>query len=359
MKHKLPVMLILITIITCKAVDLGKAEKLERALKEQEIKIIKETKKSKTKVIIAEAKLKTAKEATEEALKTIILSATEIKEAQETSEKSNKEKEDAKNEKAQIEREKLEIKNNTKQLEVQLKEKWNQQQTQFEFDKAKLELKRKTKDIEKLLIIYDNDYGIEPSDQFGMHDKNSNNKAFDILYQGLNPYHHADNKKSREKIYLVFEYKDIYIQSLGEILNKIAKDSYLPPDQAKQKTLKQEQANTLLNEIIENIHEYFTHYFEGAFKILSDQQNRIDMLNLSDLKTLLNKLDELQKIKDTCKMYAETIYNDFKNDKDQIRTEGFKELEEYITNHEYRKIFKDTIEQIKTLNTQISNIIYK
>ncbi|ANF34355.1 hypothetical protein A7978_04405 (plasmid) [Borrelia turicatae] len=358
MKHKLPVMLISMTIITCKA-DLGKTEKLERALKEQEIKIVKETKKIKTKAIIAEAKLKTAKKATEKALKTVILSATSIKEAQETSEKSNREKEDAKNEKAQIEREKLKIENEAKQLEVQLKEKWNQQQTQFKIDEAKLELKRKTKDIERLLIIYDNDYGIEPSDQFGMHDSNSNNKAFDVLHQGLKPYHHADNKKVREKIYLVFEYKDIYIQSLGEILNKIAKVSYLPPDQAKQKTLEQEQANALLNEIIENIHEYFAHYFEGAFKILSDKQNSIDALNLSDLRTLLNKLNELQKIKDTCKMYAETIYNDFKNDKGKIRTGGIKELGEYITNHEYKKIFKDAIEQIKTLDTQISNITYK
>lgn len=58
-------------------------------------------------------------------------------------------------------------------------------------------------------------------------------------------------------------------------------------------------------------------------------------------------------------MYATKIYNDFQNDKNKIRTGGIKKIEEYITNNAYRNKFKEAIEQIKTLITQINNIIYK
>ncbi|AHH11169.1 hypothetical protein bcCo53_001127 (plasmid) [Borrelia coriaceae] len=342
MKHKLLATLILITLIaTCKT-DLSKTVELKKSLIEQEIEIIEATKKTKTEATHTEDEI--AKATTEKALERIMSSATAIKE-----EKSKRD---------QIERKRIEEK--AKQLEVEYQKKWAQNQTQLEINKIKIAIRQQTQDAERLLIIKDNDYWNEPSDQFGMHDNNFLNKAFDILKKDLKPYHHDDNKKIREKIYLAFEYKDSYIRALGEILNKIAQDYESPKfNQANDKTSTKPQAKPLLQEIIENINEHSHHYFEIAFKISDEKQNKIDSLNLSDLKILASKFSELQKIRNTCKIYAKIIYNDFKNNKDEIRTGSIDKLEEYITNNSYRKKFKDTIEQIKILATQIDNIIYK
>ncbi|AHH13050.1 Putative membrane spanning protein (plasmid) [Borrelia hermsii YBT] len=351
--------IIIITTLTCKA-NLDKAVEIEKILKEAEIETVVATKAATKTAATAAAKAATARTATEKALEEIVVSSAEaIKEAEKAIKEAEKQKEVAQNEKERTEKEKLIIENKTKQFEAQIEKARKQDLTQIKLMQAKLELGHKIQDTARLLMKYDNDYWIEPPDQFGLHDSTSNNKAFDVLKQGPNPYYHSDNKETRKKIYLVFEYQDTYIKSLGEILNKIAKDSYLPPDQAKQKTSAHDQANDLLQEIINKIHEHFDHYFNNAFRIPSNQQNKIDSLELSGLQELLKKFEALQKIRHTCKMYATKIYNDFQNDKNKIRTGGIKKIEEYITNNAYRNKFKGAIEQIKTLITQINNIVYK
>ncbi|WP_024653777.1 CRASP family complement regulator-acquiring lipoprotein [Borrelia persica] len=350
MRYRLLIILTFFAIITltCK-VNVAKLATLEQKLKEIELATVKQTQESQTETIRMAIQEKIANQTTATLLNKIQSSIKEKK--QQTQDLIQKEQDLKK-----------EIEDITKQDEEQSQ----QTQSKIELDQAKIALKQKIQDIQKLLIIHKNNYYNEPINQFGMHDnehynKNNLNKAFDVIETQNLPYSHPQNKKNRNKIYLIFEYNNTHIESLGKILNKITKDTFikhtLKPNTKLQTSSKDERIQKIIQNIIHNINEYFNLYFNNAFNISEENQKKLNSLTINDIQTLNNIFDERKTIGNTCKEYASKIYNDFQNDEGMIKTGDIEKLIDYIKNNEYNTKFTNQFKKLEKLITQIKNII--
>ncbi|ETZ17869.1 putative membrane spanning protein [Borrelia duttonii CR2A] len=350
MSHKIPIIFILIavTILTCKA-NFERVAKLEQALREIELQTIEQTIKNKVEVSEISGQQKSTAVKTNVILDKIdSLAISTISKLKELTQKEQ----DLKTQKEDLTKEK-------KRIEEQAKQNLQQRQQQVELEEAKIELKQKIQDIQKSLILYKNNYYNEPVDQFGMHDSNNHRYAFDLAETLYLKYSDQKSQEYRHKIYLLFDYNDAYIRSLGEFLNKMAQnivlESEFPSKMSLQFVSQNEEVKNLLQKILSNIDQYFELYFHTAFDISENQQAEIDFLTLDDIKTLNNIFDERRKINDYCKMFVKKIYEDFQDDKDEIRTGEITKLMEYIKKIMYDQKFLDIFQSLKMLIGKVEN----
>ncbi|UPA13943.1 virulence associated lipoprotein [Borrelia turicatae] len=193
--------------------------------------------------------------------------------------------------------------------------------------------------------------------QYGM---KGANQAFGIIQMApgvyWNPYNngYTENKQSRSKIYLAFEYNENLIRALGEVLNKLAASANNFYISSK---LKSNKYNNLLQEIADEIGEYAHNYFEVAFAELIKKVNKLNILLPNQLQELDQKFDKLTAERQIHIKDAKTIYNDFNNDKDQIKTNAAK-LKDYI-NQNYKQKFLTSFAKIETLANEIKEILDK
>ncbi|WP_330730226.1 virulence associated lipoprotein [Borrelia turicatae] len=193
--------------------------------------------------------------------------------------------------------------------------------------------------------------------QYGM---KNNNQAFGVMQDTLNnyklniKYSYSKNKQSRSKIYLAFEYNENLIRNLGEVLNKLAASANNFYTSSK---LKSNEYDNLLQEIADEIKEYTHNYFEVAFAELIKKVNKLNILSPNQLQELDQKFDKLTAERQIHIKDAKTIYNDFNNDKDQIKSNAAN-LKDYI-NQNYKQKFLTSFAKIKTLANEIKEILDK
>ncbi|WP_024654733.1 virulence associated lipoprotein [Borrelia hispanica] len=350
MNHKLPIIFILISVVTltCKA-NLERVAKLEQALREIELQTIEQTRKSTVEVSEISGQKKIIAVTTNIILDKIdSLTINTMRKVEELAKKEQ----DLKTQKEDVREEK-------KRIEEQAKQNLRQRQQQVEFEEAKIELKQKIQDIQKSLILYKNNYYNEPIDQFGMHDIDNHRYAFDFAETLYAKYSDQKSQENRHKIYLLFEYNDTYIRSLGEFLNKMAQNivlkSEFPSKMSLQFMSQNEEVKALLQEILSRIDQYFELYFHTAFDISENEQEEIDFLTLDDIKRLNNIFDERKKINDYCKIFVKEIYKDFQDDKDEIRTGEITKLMEYIKKIMYDQKFLDIFKNLEMFVAQFEN----
>ncbi|UPA12604.1 virulence associated lipoprotein [Borrelia venezuelensis] len=193
--------------------------------------------------------------------------------------------------------------------------------------------------------------------QYGM---KGDNQAFGIIQTAPGIYwdpcnnNDTDNKQVRSKIYLAFEYNENLIRALGAVLNKLAASAN---NRDINRHLRLNEYNNLLQEIADGIGEYAHNYFEVAFAELIKKVNKLNILSPNQLQELDQKFDKLTAERQIHIKDAKTIYNDFKNDKDQIKSNAAN-LKDYI-NQNYKQKFLTSFATIKTLANEIKEILDK
>ncbi|WP_434757061.1 virulence associated lipoprotein (plasmid) [Borrelia puertoricensis] len=215
-------------------------------------------------------------------------------------------------------------------------------------------LKNKTTRAKYTLKIHKNDIWRENNDPYGM---NEQGQAFHVAKNSDNDeiYSSDRNKTARKLIYLAFEHRLPAITNFGKILNKLAESADTNTNHAPNEYDIKTEYNIFIENILSEAKKYAHNYFEFALIPLYEKQDKLSSLSLETLNNLKDKFDELQKIRDTCKMYAETIYNDFKNDKDQIKSNAAK-LKNYISQN-YKQKFLNSFAKTETLANEIKEIL--
>lgn len=218
-------------------------------------------------------------------------------------------------------------------------------------------LKSKTTRAKYTLKIHKNDIWTENNDLYGI---NEQGQTFYVAKNSDNGeiYSSDRNKAARKLIYLAFEHRLPAITNFGKILNKLAESADTNINHAPNEYDIKTEYNILIENILAEAKKYAHNYFEVALIPLYEKKDKLNSLSLETLSELKDKFDELQKIRDTCKMYAETVYNDFKNDKDKIRTSSTN-LRNYINKNNYKHKFKDLIKKTEEPAYKISQILNK
>ncbi|AHH11168.1 virulence associated lipoprotein [Borrelia coriaceae] len=222
-------------------------------------------------------------------------------------------------------------------------------------------LKSKTIMAKYTLKIHKNDMWIENMEKSELYGMNTQSSAFHVAKNRDNNEVYATdtNKNARKQIYLALEHRISTITNFNEILNKLAEGADSNVNYAQNEHDIKTEYNTLIENILAEARKYAHNYFERALIPLYDKQDKLNSLSLDDLRELKDKFDELQKIRDTCKTYAETIYNDFKNDKDKIRTGVVLHLRNYINKNHYKYKFKALFKETEKPAYYISQILNK
>ncbi|UPA11216.1 hypothetical protein bpSLO_001062 (plasmid) [Borrelia parkeri] len=229
-------------------------------------------------------------------------------------------------------------------------------------------LKLRAQKHEKMLYAYthydwiedgDEEHRLDPEGyggtQYGM---KGHNKVFGMIYEKPKDYENSvkysylENKPARSKIYLAFEYNENLIRNLGEVLNKLAASA---TESTSPSQFNLNEYNHLLQEIADEIKEYTHNYFEVAFAELIKKVNKLNILSPNQLQELDQKFDKLTAERQIHIKDAETIYNDFKNDKDQIKSNAAN-LKDYI-NQNYKQKFLTSFATIETLANEIKEIL--
>ncbi len=219
-------------------------------------------------------------------------------------------------------------------------------------------LKSKITKAKYTLKIHKNDAWIEDND---IYEINAQGQAFHIAKNSDTGEIYASdrNKTARKQIYLALEHRRSVITNFGEILSKLAEGANTNVNYAPNEHDLQTEYNILIENILTEAKKYAHNYFEIALIPLHDKQDKLNSLSLDDLQNLKDKFDELQKIRDTCKMYAETIYNDFQNDQDHIKDGAAANLRNYINQNNYKNKFKELVKKTEETAYQINQILNK
>ncbi|WP_024654734.1 virulence associated lipoprotein [Borrelia hispanica] len=200
-----------------------------------------------------------------------------------------------------------------------------------------------------------NDDWIEDHVLYGV----DNQQVFKIAkdYYNGEVYASRNNRSSRKLIYLALEYRRFAIINFEIILNKLAEKANANITYKQNEYDVNTEYNILIEDILTSFKKYAHNYFEIALIPLSQKQNNLYYLSLKDLQQLKDKFDELQKIRDAGKIYLMTIYNDFQNNKDNIKDGDATYLKNYINNMKYKYKFQKLANKAEELAYQISQIL--
>ncbi|ETZ17868.1 putative membrane spanning protein [Borrelia duttonii CR2A] len=200
-----------------------------------------------------------------------------------------------------------------------------------------------------------NDDWIEDHVLYGV-DKQQVFKIAKDYYNG-EVYASRNNRSSRKLIYLALEYRRLAIINFEIILNKLAEKANINITYKQNEYDVNTEYNVLIEDILTSFKKYAHNYFEIALIPLSQKQKDLYYLSLKDLQRLKDKFDELHKIRDAGKVYVMTIYNDFQNNKDNIKDGDAIHLKNYINNMKYKYKFKKLADKAEELSYQISQIL--
>ncbi|AFI31719.1 virulence associated lipoprotein [Borrelia crocidurae] len=186
-----------------------------------------------------------------------------------------------------------------------------------------------------------------------------NQQVFKIAkdYYNGEVYASHNNRSSRKLIYLALEYRRLAIINFEIILNKLAEKANIKTTYKQNEYDVNTEYNVLIEDILTSFKKYAHNYFEIALIPLSQKQKDLYYLSLKDLQLLKDKFDELQKIRDTGKIYVVAIYNDFQNNKDNIKDGDAVHLKNYINGMRYKYKFKKLANKAEELAYQISQIL--
>ncbi|AHH07460.1 Putative membrane spanning protein (plasmid) [Borrelia crocidurae DOU] len=200
-----------------------------------------------------------------------------------------------------------------------------------------------------------NDDWIEDHVLYGV----DNQQVFKIAkdYYNGEVYASRNNRSSRKLIYLALEYRRLAIINFEIILNKLAEKANIKTTYKQNEYDVNTEYNVLIEDILTSFKKYAHNYFEIALIPLSQKQKDLYYLSLKDLQLLKDKFDELQKIRDTGKIYVVAIYNDFQNNKDNIKDGDAVHLKNYINGMRYKYKFKKLANKAEELAYQISQIL--
>ncbi|WP_024653776.1 virulence associated lipoprotein [Borrelia persica] len=243
------------------------------------------------------------------------------------------------------------IKNN---LEKYIKNTHTEQMREKKIIIAKLKSKI-IRDKYILNMYNDNDDWIEDNILYRV----NNQTVFQVAKDHKNDevYASKNNKSVRKLIYLALEYRRFAIINFQTILNKLAQKANTNITYRQKEYDINTEYNILLENILSAIKKYAHNYFEVALIPLSQKQNDLHFLSLNNLQELKDKFDEIQKIRDTGKTYAMTIYNDFQNNKDNIRDGDATYLKNHINKMHYEYKLKELANKTEEIAYQISQIL--
>ncbi|APR65326.1 hypothetical protein baBA2_000920 (plasmid) [Borrelia anserina] len=238
-------------------------------------------------------------------------------------------------------------------------------------------LKDYLKEEEAILQKHADQNWIEPENQYGLSDHIDKNKLFDVIQYAADNQtsiaystHDAMSLNARREIYLAFEYDSHNIKSVfKQFANKIAR--HIKQIEISTTSNDIEKLNTRiiksqLSLLLEYIRKYAKNYYIEIFGTLNDKKDKLNQLNLNDLRELEAKFVTVRSAKAKIKQEAEVIKNEFDNNieinstsKHRLRSNAnANEIASYLQNKQSKfennaQKIEDTVADIKKILNRI------